>query len=214
MKRIFVCTVFLFVISSLWGNEIFDFPVNDESRKLVESTFNQIATNPVMKAAFIQTKKISRINRSFQSSGTILFDSESGIAWLFNKPFQSTTVITDRYMIQTDSRGNRQQTGSEDNDLFARFSRTIQSIFIGDFEVIEKEYELYYKDRGSGIWTIALIPKDSTLRDVVDAFELSGSDYIDSFLIYEGSDDQVLYEFESLEFPNHLSADEQLVFQK
>lgn len=207
--------LFLLVLVSLFeagAADLFESPLTAESRVKVENIFRNISTYHYVKCRFSQDKLIKRLNRTLTSTGRMLFDSEKGIAWIVEKPFPTTTVLTDRAMIQRGSGGQERVLSAGGNETFHRFSLTVQSLFLGQTDIIINEYELFYRDGEEGRWKIGLIPRDSTLKGIVSAFELEGTDFIDSFFILESGGDTITYSFSDHVYPDELSEEENSVF--
>ena len=197
----------------LYSFELFESPVSNDNYNKVEMIFSEISSHLVVTSGFSQGKTISRLNRTINSSGKMIFDSTKGIAWQIIKPFPSITILTDNAMIQKSPGGQVRTMSAEGNDTFYRFSKTIQAVFLGRMEIILDEYDLFYIDSGKGKWQIGLQPKDSALNAIVTAFEIQGENFIQMFKIYESNGDEILYEFENIIFPEELTQVERYVFE-
>ncbi len=195
----------------LWSGDLYSSPVSRSQLGDVHKIFSTIGSEEIMKADFEQIKTVQSLGMSFSARGTLLFSAENGIAWLFTEPFVSSTVITGSEMIQIDSRGNRTQVISGENELFTRFSGTVQSLFLGDYPLIEEEYEIFFQGDSSE-WVIGLVPRNSLLNEIVGSFELTGKDVIESFIIRESTGDLLEYRFSSFQFPSQLSEADGNVF--
>lgn len=211
MKKIFLILI-LVPLLEISANDLFDSPLAIDGKGSVEEIFEGISTHNYVTCLFSQDKTIKRLNRTLTSTGRMLFDSDKGIAWLIEKPFPTTTVLTDNAMIQRGSGGQERILSSEGNESFHRFSMTVQSLFLGQIEIISEEYELFFRDGDGEQWHIGLIPLDSTLKGIVSAFELEGSEFIDKFIIYESGGDTITYSFSEHGYPHRLSAEDNRVF--
>jgi DNA-binding ferritin-like protein (Dps family) len=192
--------------------DIFSSPLPVGERESVEAIFESISSHNLVKCNFSQNKLIKRLNRTLTSTGRMLFDSEKGIAWIVEKPFPTTTVLTENAMIQRGSGGQERILSAEGNESFHRFSQTVQSLFLGRLDVITEEYEIFFREMQGNSWHIGLVPQDSTLKQIVSAFELKGSGFIESFIIHEAGGDNITYYFSDQEFPTLLSPEESRVF--
>lgn len=207
--------LFLLLLISLFelnANALFESPVSPEGHKSIRLIFENISTHNYVKCRFSQNKTIKRLNRTLKSEGHMLFDSDKGIAWIIEKPFSTTTVLTDNAMIQRSAGGQERILSAEGNESFHRFSLTVQSLFLGRFDVISEEYELFISDDSTGSWKIGLIPRDSSLKGIVSAFELEGTDFIDGFIIHESGGDTIRYSFIDHIYPDRLDDKEGRVF--
>lgn len=203
----------LILTASLFSQDLFNSPISNKSQKEVEQIFSEISSHNLVRSGFNQGKTISRLNRTIHSSGNMFFDSSTGIAWQVLKPFPSITVLTDNAMIQKSAGGQVRTMSADGNETFHRFSRTIQSVFLGQMDMILDEYNLFYSITESEQWKIGLIPKDSVLSSVIKAFEISGGDFIEVFKIHESNGDEILYEFHNIDFPEQLTDEEQNIFK-
>lgn len=204
MKYFF--TVLLVLFSSYIGSTEFPEPE-------VDKIFSKIASSNIVRSEFRQVKYIKKLNRSLESKGTLLFDSLLGIAWIVKKPFPSTTVLTQDSMFQLGSSGEKRILSSSGNETFQRFSITLQSIFLGQSDVIMDEFHVYYIKSSEYSWLIRLVPKDSSLKQVVSALEIAGDEYIETFTIFEINDDQIIYKFDETSFPRELAIEEKDIFK-
>lgn len=187
-------------------------PLMSQQRE-VGDIFSEIASHPLVLAEFSQKKTILRLEKSFHSSGRVIFDASRGIAWLNTAPFPSKTLLTDEGMTQISSSGEKRSIRAEGNETFIRFAGTIQSVFLGDMDFITREYLLDLQENSNGVWTIVLTPKDQSLLQIVKEFEISGRDFIESFLIMEAGGDSIEYRFMQIEYPQSLNTEDQRVFQ-
>ncbi|MDA3810731.1 MAG: outer membrane lipoprotein carrier protein LolA [Spirochaetaceae bacterium] len=212
MRPFFVFILFI-LSTSLFALELFDSPLNMENKKIVEAIFSEISLHNLVTSEFFQEKRINRLNRTINSSGSMIFDSSKGIAWLIQKPFPSTTVLTDDAIIQKSPGGQVRILSAEGNETFQRFSLTIQSVFLGQMALILEEYDIYFLDGEIEPWRIGLIPKDSALKGIIKAIEINGDKFIHVFKISEANGDDLIYQFENINFPDKLSEDELRVFE-
>ncbi|MGL1936864.1 MAG: outer membrane lipoprotein carrier protein LolA [Fibrobacterales bacterium] len=187
-------------------------PLTISNDKKVESIFSSFNTHPYIRCNYLQTKTIKRLNRSIQSSGTMLFHKEKGLAWMAEKPFISTTVLTHSSIVHISKAGKRKILMSSENPMFNTFSQTIQSVFRGNYSDIKDNYTLYYRTVNT-IWHIGLIPKDGAVKLITKAFELTGNDYLTTFKIYEKNGDEVLYTFSNHTFLEELTSIENKSFE-
>lgn len=210
MKRIIL---FLLISTSLFSVDLFSGNELEKNNRDVSTIFKSISSHSIVSADFSQNKYIKKFNRTLTSTGEFIFESELGIAWNIKTPFPSITLLTKNEMIQKSSSGETRIMNSEGNESFLKFSMTIQSIFLGDYTEIFKEYHLYYQKEAGDRWTIGLIPRDSTLKSIINSFEISGKDFIENFKLNEINSDFVVYNFTNINFPEKLSEVESNVFK-
>ena len=214
MKSAIFSLLILFLYTySVNAQNVFSYPLNNRSRPLVMAISSRIASHKVIKAYFTQTKKISRLSRTFNSTGKMIFAADRGLLWEVISPFPSTTIITSNSLVQKSASGKISTLSVGDNDTFKRFSSTIQAIFKGDFPEIERDFKIYFFKASPGTWIIGLKPRDKTLRDIIFSIEIQGTVDLEKFILTESNGDTVSYEFTDITYPVELSpADEKAFF--
>lgn len=211
--KYFGAVLFLLITFSIGSTELTGSELSDDDKLEVDKVFSKIASNNIVRSEFTQIKYIKKLNRSLESQGTLLFDSLLGIAWRVKKPFPSTTVLTQNSMFQMGASGDKSTLSTSGNETFQRFSVTLQSIFLGQSDTIMSEFHVYYLKNSEYSWLIKLIPKDSSLKQVVSALEIAGDEYIETFTIYEINNDQIMYKFDETSFPRELTIEEKDIFK-
>jgi len=189
-----LAVIISFTTFSLHADErdVFNFPVshNDSSLRKAFAEFSQF---DVSRGEFTQVKTLSRISRTFESSGTFVFSHVDGIIWKVLHPVQSTLVLTENRIIQISNEGNRTCTDVSGNRTFMNFSSTILSVFSGDIESLSNHFLIYYIP-GEEV-TIGLIPKDPLMQNIINSLILRGSNHLESLVLEESSGDSIHYSF-------------------
>jgi len=183
-------------------------PAGGAERKAIEVILSRMTENPVMRGSFSQQKDIKSLSRSFKGSGTFIIARDDGIIWDTLKPFPSTMIISGDKIIQRTPGGKASIMQAGDNPVFKEFGDTIRSVFSGDTNLLFSKFNVYFSKGESGIWRIGLVPKDSVVRSVISAMEISGSQIMDRFLLTEVSSDTVCYVFSGQTFSKELTIEE------
>ncbi|MDA3849954.1 MAG: outer membrane lipoprotein carrier protein LolA [Spirochaetaceae bacterium] len=213
MNLKFFCILICLLCSlSVGAQEIWNHRMDEISTPMVQEIFQDLASHGIMRSDYTQKKTITSLNRELTSSGTFIFMKDRGMAWLVKRPFPMNIIVTENAIIQQSIGGLSQIIDLNENPTFHRFSRTVQAIFLGDFTSVNRDYLLYFQQEETGGWTMVLKPKDEDLQNMVSYFQLTGHLNIQSFLIAEAAGDQILYQFQNLEFPETLLPEETLVF--
>lgn len=158
---------------------------------------------------FTQIKTINSNGRKLRSTGKYIICPE-GIMWNTLKPFPSKLVITKTQMIQTGADGKQTVMSSSDNQIFENISSTLSSVFSGNSDELNKNFETKF-NIADGKWNVELTPKDSTIASVMKLLILSGSMTaktdvsMDKLEILETSSNTITYEFSNQEYPKELS---------
>lgn len=205
--------IILFVTTSLYSADIFSTTEVTKENNQVKEIFSSISSYNMVVCDFVQDKYIHKFKRTLTSSGKFIFENELGLSWAIFKPFPSTTVLTKDKMIQKSPNSKPRIMSAGGNNSFLRFSMTIQSIFLGNYDNIFLEYTIYYQKISDDSWRIGLIPKDSILKSVINSFEITGNEFIESFKLNEINGDSVNYIFSNITYPKSLTEEELNVFK-
>lgn len=195
------------------GNGIWDFPLKKENAKNIDSAFAGMTSHAVIRGNFKQTKSIPQLNKEFTSTGTFVIANGNGILWNTESPFASKLSISDTKMVQVNASGARTEIKAEENIVFAQISKTIQAVFSGNTAKLQEEFKVFFKKQGNN-WNIGLIPKEASVQKAIASIELSGSAWLTTVKLIDGSKSPLLYELTNPKPADKLTAEEQAFFAK
>ena len=179
------------------------------------SVCDGLAKNRTTKGEFIQEKTIGKTGRVLKSKGKFIFCRE-GILWSTEKPFPSTLVVGQDYMVRVSSDGTRKTMDAKDNDVFKSISSSMMGVFSNDV-AIENEFDVVFTTDENNVWTAVLEPKDSTAAIFMKQLILKGRSSdghseMDSVELNEAKGNKVLYAFMNQSHPEELGKDEKSYF--
>ncbi|MDC7219036.1 MAG: outer membrane lipoprotein carrier protein LolA [Spirochaetales bacterium] len=210
MSRLIFALFILTFASLLGAQDIMESPVTEETRPRVNGIFSELASHELMRADYTQAKYIAALDRELPGSGVFLFHGERGMAWMVEKPFPMELVINDRELIQRSRSGQSQTLSFEENPSFHGFSQTVQAIFRGDYDEVDRQYEIFFDSEGEG-WEMALVPRDSSVKALIASFVLKGETDLEEFVINESTGDRITYQFFNISYPEQFSDGENRV---
>lgn len=184
-----------------------------------ETTFNSVceklAEHPNMTGKFTQTKTISAVNRSLNSSGTFIF-SLDGIMWKTEKPFPSTLAVGMTSVVQTMANGKQTVIDASTNQIFTSISSTLSAMFRGDAATLSENFNVSFTSSGS-TWNAVLTPKDKAVASILSSLSIGGNytgDFADlnKIVMTEATKDTITYSFSEQKYPKELTADEKSYF--
>ncbi len=184
-------------------------PLGPGNRSTIVEIFKTIGTHPIAKGTFTQTKKLTRLGRSFVSKGNFIFSAKDGLLWNIKTPFASVLLMANDRMVQRTPDGRESVMGG--NEVFKRFSHTIQAVFKGDTGLVEVEFVISFTSV-DGNWYLKLEPRDKSFRSIIATMFIRGRQFIESFRIVESTGDSVDYVFSDTFFPERLSLEEEKFF--
>lgn len=182
----------------------------------LRSVCEGLSKTPNTTGDFLQIKTVNSNGRQLKSSGKFIIAKE-GIMWKTLKPFPSSLVITENAMIQTAGDGTKSVMNGSDNQIFQNIAQTLSSVFSGNSAILEKNFDVDFKEVEAGKWIVVLTPKDSTIGSVMKALTLEGSIssanvILSSLELAEASNNKIRYEFSNQNYPKELTADEKANF--
>ena len=164
----------------------------------------------MVRAEFIQQKRIKALTRPLRSEGTFLYFAGKGVAWNTIRPFPSQVVITPAGITQ--SQRNRITTSrGESNPAFARMTSLLLSLFKADQAALRRDFSLAIEGSPDA-WTITLTPTDLMVSKVLATLSLRGADAVHSILMREASGDETEITFTNQVVNPQLTAEESSLF--
>lgn len=190
----FVVTLFVAVAAHA---DVFKNPMDASRKPALTQVLSSMTSGQVTTGNFKQTKSIKKLNREFVSTGTFKIAKNKGIVWNTEKPFPSVMTIDDSGMEMQAGSGPKQKMSAKDNPVFAEFSRTIQSVFSGNSDELEKNFTLYFEQGREG-FKLGLVPKETAVRNVIASIVLEGKNELQKVTILDGEQNPLVYEFTQL----------------
>ena len=192
-------------------NSIFEAPVTQANRETLNAVCTRIAANPVVRGSFSQTKHLSRLKKDFSAAGTFLFSTSDGVLWNVEKPYPSSMIMTRERLVQTTKGGKTSVLDGSGSTVFKRFADTLQAVFAGRLIVLEQDFQLYFAGTASQ-WRVGLVPREETVKALIQSLEISGDEYIRTLKLVEAGGDTTLYSFHDSASSAGLAANERAAF--
>lgn len=193
MSRVFLACLLLLACSAL--ADVFGRPLTAETKPALLQSLTVLTASPLTVGEFKQVRTIKKLNREFVSTGFFAIDRQSGIVWDTHKPFASVFWVGDDAMVQLDPARNTKKTVSvKENPVFAEFSKTIQSVFSGNYGELERNFKIYFEKKGDA-FSVGLVPKENAVARVIASIVLEGTKDLDKVKITDGDGNPVVYEF-------------------
>lgn len=149
------------------------FPQNSKNLTLDEICA-ALTSSKVTSGDFIQEKISPKLSRPLVSSGNFIFCGK-GIVWAAQKPFKTSTVITENSIIQTGLNGKKQVIDGSSNEIFKSVAQTLSSLFTGNKSQLETYFTIQDFSSDSASWKMTLIPKDKTISAAIQQIALGGA---------------------------------------
>lgn len=209
---LFFSFFFIFAFASV-------FPQNSNqlANLKVDDVFASLTSSKVTSGDFVQEKTSAKLSKPLVSSGNFIFCGK-GIVWAAQKPFKTSTVITESSIIQTGLNGKKQVIDGSSNEVFKSVAQALSSLFTGDKSQLETYFEILSFSSDSSSWKMALAPKDKTISSAIGKIELGGKASgkkasLDSMRIEQSASSSTNYSFSSQVYAKELSREQEKYFE-
>lgn len=187
--------------------DVFFYPLKEEDKTKLQEI---IKPSPVQESDFIQTKKISGLDKELISSGKLLYAKNKGIYWKIKQPFSVTYVFTEKGLLQVaDDEKKMIEAGSQ--AAISQFSNVMQAVFSGDYDILKKYFDIFFTGENGG-WTLGLRPTDSAIQSVISEIVVSGHENTESVFFTETSGDTTKIELQKFNQKEKLSKIDENLF--
>jgi hypothetical protein len=193
------------------SDPVFSHPLGADARPAMNASFGRLSEKAVVAGSFVQTTRVQRLGRNLVSKGEFLFSAKDGVYWKLTSPYPSSIVMTATKLVQVSESGEKSVIEAKDNLVFQRVAGTMQAVFSGRPEALEREFEAYFQGDASS-WRLGLVPKDKSVRGIVASLVVEGGDSIRALRLNEASGDVVTYSFETARKADDLAEGERGLF--
>jgi len=167
---------------------------------------------------FTQKRFISKSKRTFKSNGNFTVCSK-GVILNAVTPVKNTTVISDKAIIQIDSKGNQTVLDSETSKIFTLVSQMMTALLSGSALQLESFFysELITCDEQTQTWEIKFSPKDLTIATAIDYIAIKGNSdkiILEEMKMQQQSGDYILYEFQNHQQQENLTSQQEEFFSE
>ncbi len=192
-------------------NAIFSLPSYAEASK-VGQIFQQLSQIPVVRAHFEQRKKLTNLNKTFTSTGQVLFSKSQGVIWQIQKPVQADLIVTPKKLIQ-----KTQRTMSQieiDKSQYGSVATMFLQLMAGNETALAKNFNVVASSYTIKGWDVTLTPKSSLFKKLFVKVDAQGGRYVNRIVITEQANNMTIINFsQQTDQPPTISATENVLFQ-
>lgn len=178
----------------------------------ISQIFQLLSQSPVVRADFVQQKKLSSLNKTFISNGQVLFSKNLGVIWQIQQPVKADLIVTPRKIVQ-----KTQRTMSQieiDKSQYGSVATMFLQLMAGNETALAKNFNVdaaHYTNSG---WDITLTPKTSLFKKLFIKVNAQGGRYVNRIVITEQANNMTIINFSHQTVqPQSLSASENALFQ-
>lgn len=206
MKNVIFALMLVSMSPYLWAKNT---PVQIQQ---VQSIFQQLAKQNMVRANFTQQKKLANSSRSFNSSGQIVFAKQTGVLWQIKNPVQADLIMTQMAVVQKTA--NTQSKIRLDQNQYAGIAHVFLQLMSGNETALKQNFEILNVSQTGQNWQISLKPKSAMMQKLFVKVDVSGGQFVQKMTVYEKNNGSTTIQFSSQKTtPNQLSGQENALFQ-
>ncbi|MEP6832063.1 MAG: outer membrane lipoprotein carrier protein LolA [Gemmatimonas sp.] len=171
-----------------------------------------VARPPVMCGAFEQQKTLVGLKKPVKSAGRFCAVADKGVLWNTLTPFASTLRLSREEIVQSQGDRVTSRLSAREEPTVGVISDLLFSVLAGDFARLKSGFRIDATAQPAS-WNATLVPKESGMRRVISAIELSGAEYVQKITMLEASGDRTVITFSNMATgQNALQPDEAKAF--
>lgn len=179
----------------------------------LEQLQQRFASQPVIRANFVQVRTISGMAQPLVSRGQLLIAQQQGLWWQQATPFPLTLILDDKRMVQSMSGQPPQVITADSNPQMFQFNHLLRALFQADEKVLRENFELDFHDRGNNSWQLGLTPKAAPLNKIFNRIDLQGDSFLNRITLDDKQGDKTdITLSDTRTEPNQLTDDERARF--
>lgn len=187
--------------------------VSAASAVTLEQLQQRFASQPVIRADFVQTRTISGMTQPLVSHGKLLIAQQQGLWWHQSTPFVMTLLLDDKRMVQMLNNQPPQVITADSNPQMFQFNHLLRALFQADEKVLKENFTLDFQDKGNERWTLGLTPKAAPLNKIFNRIDLAGSRYLERIVLNDKQGDKTEIQLSSTRVqPSQLTDEERARF--
>jgi len=156
----------------------------------LEQLQQRFASQPVIRASFVQLRSIAGMAQPLVSRGQLLIAQQQGLWWHQATPFPMTLILDDHRMVQSMSGQPPQVITADSNPQMFQFNHLLRALFQADEQVLRENFVLDFHDDGGDGWQLSLTPKAAPLNKIFNRIDLQGAAYLNRITLDDRQGDK------------------------
>jgi outer membrane lipoprotein-sorting protein len=179
---------------------------------LLEGLRAQFARHAVVRADFVQEKRIQGMTRPLVSEGRLLFSRDQGVLWQVERPYRAAYILTGTHMIEVAADGARRVMPVSDQPGLAEVSRVFRGVLGADTTALAEQFRIETSG-GVSRWQLRLTPRTDALRKAIPLIVVAGGEFLERVDLDEAAGDHTLIRLLRARGGDALTADELSAFK-
>ena len=178
----------------------------------LKQIFTQLSASSVVRANFVQHKKLASLNKTYVSKGTVVFTTNSGVLWQIQSPVKADLIVTSKKVVQ-----KTQRTYSQievDKTPYGSVATMFLQLMSGNETALAKNFNVVSANYSPTKWNVSLTPKSGLFKKLFVKVDGQGQRYVDQIVIQEQANNSTTIRFsQQTAQPQTLTATENALFQ-
>ena len=178
----------------------------------LKQIFTQLSASSVVRANFVQHKKLASLNKTYVSKGTVVFTKNSGVLWQIQSPVKADLIVTPKKIVQ-----KTQRTYSQievDKTPYGSVATMFLQLMSGNETALAKNFNVVSANYSPTKWNVSLTPKSGLFKKLFVKVDAQGQRYVDQIVIQEQANNSTTIRFsQQAAQPQTLTAAENALFQ-
>lgn len=170
-------------------------------QQALQSIFQRLAQQPMVRANFTQQKKLATMNKTFNSSGHIVFAKQHGVLWRIQVPVQADLIMTPQVVVQKTA--NTQSKINLTQNQYAGVASVFMQLMAGDQKTLKQHFNIQQVHYTAQNWRLKLTPKSATMQRLFAQVDISGHDYVQNIIIQEKTQGKTTGGTTHIQFSQH-----------
>lgn len=163
------------------------------TEQLIEAVQSRLVLDEVVSGRFVQDKHIAVLPQPLRSEGRFSYDPQQGLEWETLSPIANRLTFNEQGISQTVD-GQVVWEIDASQPAAVTISQVMSSVLAMDWKVLQDYFSLQGQVEGEG-WRLHLTPRDSALKQVVEAISIAGDSEVESLTLMEANGDRTEIRF-------------------
>jgi hypothetical protein len=184
--RLYIALLFVLMGTLVSGQALARTTQNqNQHTQAAQQIFNELAKTTLMRANFQQKKQLPNTNKTFVSSGKVVFAKNQGVLWQISSPVKADLIMTAKNMVQKTA--NTQSRISLEQNQHASTATVFLGLMSGDSKTLNDNFSIKSAKYTAQSWQIALSPKSATMKKLFNDIQIDGGKNINKIIIKDKS---------------------------
>ncbi len=184
--RLYIALLFVLMGTLVSGQALARTTQNqNQHTQAAQQTVNELAKTTHMQANIQQKKQLPNTNKTFVSSGKVVFAKNQGVLWQISSPVKADLIMTAKNMVQKTA--NTQSRISLEQNQHASTATVFLGLMSGDSKTLNDNFSIKSAKYTAQSWQIALSPKSATMKKLFNDIQIDGGKNINKIIIKDKS---------------------------